>query len=536
MTKNLELNGTVRAIVSVLALIAFAQADCVAPRVMEAGLRAHPDARTFAQLGAWFEGRHQYGCAAEAYRSTVNLDPGSAHVLYLLGASLSSAGDLEGAVDALQRSIKLAPAVLAPHVKLAAALEQLKRKDEAQTEWGSALKIAPRSIAALDGLSQHFIAAGNYAAAIGLLRSAPKNESLILDLAQAYGKSGMFSEAFGTLTKALSAYPSSLPLTNALTTVMINQGQHKAAELLTEKFAKARADSPEAQRLYLRVLVVNSKWTVALPLARKLLARSPRDAYFLYVNGMMERQMENYVAARDHLQQAVALDPYFYNSHYNLGLALAKLGDLQEAREQFEKAIALGANEPEVHFQLAKALGMLGKTEEAQRELKLYREVAEADSNRSLAEGKAVQAQNELAGGNTQKAIALYREALDATPQNALLNFKLAIALDKTGDTAAERTALEKAIEIDPDMAIAHNQLGYLASRSGDSTSAEEHFRQAVRAAPGYIEAWVSLAATLGMESKLSEAQEAVNTALRLDPSNAAAQQLRQELDATHGR
>ena len=55
-------------------------------------------------------------------------------------------------------------------------------------------------------------------------------------------------------------------------------------------------------------------------------------------------------------------------------------------------------------------------------------------------------------------------------------------------------------MKVDPAFALAQNQLGYLASRSGDSAAAEEHFRMAVRAAPGYAQAWISLAATVGME------------------------------------
>ena len=89
---------------------------------------------------------------------------------------------------------------------------------------------------------------------------------------------------------------------------------------------------------------------------------------------------------------------------------------------------------------------------------------------------------------------------------------------------------MEKALELDPDMAIAHNQVGYLLSRGGDLVSAEEHFRQAVRSAPTFTDAWINLAATLGMESKFQEAQDAVNTALKLDPKNVQALHLRDDL------
>ena len=110
--------------------------------------------------------------------------------------------------------------------------------------------------------------------------------------------------------------------------------------------------------------------------------------------------------------------------------------------------------------------------------------------------------------------------------------YKLALAMDRAGDTSNERAALSKAVEIDPDLAVAQNQLGYLASLQGDLSSAENYFRLALRAAPGYTQAWISLAATLAMESRFSEAQEAVTIALRLDPQNTSALQLRRDLTA----
>ena len=44
------------------------------------------------------------------------------------------------------------------------------------------------------------------------------------------------------------------------------------------------------------------------------------------------------------------------------------------------------------------------------------------------------------------------------------------------------------------------------------------------------MDAWISLAATLGMESKLPEAQQAIRIALRIDPKNSQAQELSHEL------
>src|SRR5260370_3562786 len=177
----------------------FAGTECTPPPLLQSKLRAHPGAETFIQLGAWFGAHHQYGCAAEAYRSALKLQPNSSRVLDLLGSSLYSAGDLNGAVGPLQQAVKTAPGTLTPHLKLAAALEELKRMDEAKAEWEAALKIDPKSIAALDGLAKQLIAEGNYGAAIGLLRSAPSNQALSLVPGLSYGTCPRFGVATDTL-------------------------------------------------------------------------------------------------------------------------------------------------------------------------------------------------------------------------------------------------------------------------------------------------------------------------------------------------
>jgi Flp pilus assembly protein TadD len=327
-----------------------------------------------------------------------------------------------------------------------------------------------------------------------------------------------------------------LALSDALTTTLVKQTLYQDAIRLAAKTAQLHPGNLDAQRQYFRLLVLNDDYTLAGPLARKLLIKAPHDFDVLYLNGIVERSAGQFTAARKHLEEAATLDPNYYNCRYNLGVVLAELKDFKGAREQLEKAIALGATEPEVRFKLASVLRSLGETEAAQEQLKLYQQGLQARANHTLAASKAAQGDKELATGDPQKAVAFYREAVAAEPKNILINFKLALALDRTGDTAAERTLLEQAIQADPGFALAQNQLGYLDSRSGDSASAEEHFRRALQAAPGYTQAWVSLAATLGMESRFPEAQKALASALQLDPQNVQALQLRKELDAAQAQ
>jgi tetratricopeptide (TPR) repeat protein len=518
------------------AITPFVMAACSGPQTLEAQLRAHPDADTYTTLGNWFGDHNQFDCADEAYSAGLKLEPGSAKLSYLVGLSLLSAGNPKDAVAPLQQSIQLMPEVLRPHLILAAAFDQLQRKDEAKAEFEAALRIDPHSQVALDALAKYLIAEGNFPAAISVLRSSPQDEDMTLDLARAYASMHMFDDASKILTEALHAHPSSLPITTALTDIFVSQSRYQDAAVITEKAARLRPRDLAAQRLYLRVLVLNSDLVKARPLGRRLLAQAPHDFDFLYLNGILEHEAGQNTIAYNHLEQAIVLNPNHYNARYNLGLVLAELNRPAEAREQFEKAIALGAKEPEVRFKLAAVLRTLGETQLAQEQLKLYQQELQEAANRSLAAGKAVQAAKEMSGGDPQKAVTLYREAIQATPQDALLNFKLALALDRTGDTAAEQAALEDALKIDPTLALAQNQMGYLASKSGDFPTAEQHFRLAVKSAPGYGEAWINLAATLGMESRFPEAIQAVETAIKLDPQNAQALQLRQSLNSAQSR
>lgn len=522
-------------ITACLGASAYAHASCDGPQQLEAKVHAHPDAPAYTQLGMWFGDRKQYDCAAEAFRAALKFEPSSAPLYYLEGLSLYSSGHAEEAVSALQQSIQLNDA-LKPHLILGAALDQLHRSAEAKAEWEKALQIEPHSIEAIDWLSKALLAEGDFGAAIALLRSAPVDENLTLRLAQVYDKAGMLDKAAEVLKRALLSHPASLPLSNALTTILVKETLYQDAIRLAAKTARLHPGNLDAQRQYFRLMVVNDDYTMAQPLGRKLLISAPHDFDVLYLNGIMERAGGQFPAARKHLEEAVSLDPNYYNARYNLGVVLAELKDFPGAKEQLEKAIALGATEPEVRFKLASVLRTLGETEAAQEELKIYQQGLQARESHALGVSKAAQGDKELATGDPQKAVAFYREAVGAEPKSTLMAFKLALALDRTGNTDEERTLLEQAIQVDPDFALAQNQLGYLDSRSGDSAAAEEHFRRALHAAPGYTQAWVSLAATLGMESRFPEAQQALASALQLDPKNAEALQLRKDLDAAAGQ
>ena len=509
---------------------------CTPPPALQNKLQNSPKADTYGELGMWYGDHDHYDCAIKAFRDALKLEPKSAEYFYLFGLNLLRKGDFTDAVKPLQQSIEIKPDVLKAHLLLATALEELHQPAEARTEWIAALKIDPHSELALDGASRNLLSAGNSEAVIALLGPEPKGEVLILDLAAAYTQSGSNDQAIEVLKKALEVNPTSRALTRTLVSELVMQSRYQEAAKLSEKLVQQYPRDLDARILYLHVLVLSDDEELARPLAKKLLAAAPHDFTVLYLNGVLENRAGNYAGGRDFLEKAVAVNPSHYNSRFNLGVALSNLNDPKGAREQFEKALALGAHEPAVRFEYAKVLRKLGETQLAAEQLKLYQEEQKAVADQTMAANKMGQADTELASGDPKKAVALYRDALAVLPDNAMLNYKLSIALDKVGDFAAERDALQKAVQIDPKMAIAHRQLGYLAFNDGNFTTAEEQFREAVQAAPAFTDAWISLAATLATESRRPEALEAVHHALEIDPHNANALALQKDLAAAAGQ
>jgi superkiller protein 3 len=509
---------------------------CSASAALDAKLQAHPSAENYAARGSWFDENRQFACAAEDFQKASQLDPNSARVAYLLGHSLYSSGSVADAIAPLEAAVRLDPKMLKAHLLLGAALDQTNHTMDAEIEWRAALAIDPNSATALAALSKDLLAEKNYGAELALLRPISRSPQLTpdltLDLAMAYSQTGKLDDADEILRSTLRTHPASLPLAEALAATLVLQARRQDAAGVLETAIQHHPADLKARVLYLWILVQQDEAEKAQQLADRLLVEAPHNWEVLYLNGVLERRAGEYEAARDHLQQAVDLNPSHMESRRNLASVLAQLKDPQGAREQLQKAIDLGDEDPAVRFELAAVLRTLGENQEAENQLKIYKQEAQEKSDLTQAYAKSDFADQKLAAGDTRQAIALYREALLANPRDASLAYKLAMACEKAGDTAGERAALERAIQINPNLAEAQNQLGYLAARAGDTASAEDRFQLAVRASPSYAKAWVNLAATLYLESKMPEAKEAVERALQLDPGNAQAQKLKNALDS----
>ena len=513
-----------------LGLAAQAHAECNGPASLVAGFRAHPTTDSAVELGSWYAGHKQFECAVTIFRTALKIDPKSAQLHYLTGLALLGGKHIPEAVREIEESARLDPGVIKPHLLLASIDHDAGKERAAEEQWHLALHIDRTSEPALEGLSGALLDRQAYPDVIMLLRDAPRSERLAINLSRAFGELGYLNDAETVLKEAIQLHPDSIDLTKAMTVVLVRM--HRAAEaikLVTDTAARYPNNVDEQIELF-RVLVLLAQFEKARPMAPKLLALRPHDSEVLYLCGIIENADGNPEQARVHLKESVALDPNNNNSRYNLGIVEVQLHEWNDAEVNLEKAIELKIPLPEVHFELAKALRGLGQIDRATQEMKTYQEQKKEHDASLAAEAAVALADKDMSSGNTDEAIAKYREALESEPKDAVYRYKLSMALHKSGDAEGERAQLEEAIKLDSKLAAAQNELGYLLARSGDANGAVEHFRLAVQSAPAWTEAWVNLAAELATLAHYSEAKEAVARALSLDPENADARALSDQL------
>lgn len=241
--------------------------------------------------------------------------------------------------------------------------------------------------------------------------------------------------------------------------------------------------------LGLMSLVRNRDYQSALTIWKDSIRKRPDNALAQFNYGRALDEANQLEAAVDqYLNRVMPLKPDYIEARANAGLALTKLGRLNEAVIQFRTIIAENPELPEAYNNLGLALSRQGQTTEAvthyREAVKLKPGYAEAHYNL----GNAL-----AAGGNAQDAVEAYRQALTAKPDFAPGHYNLAVTLEAMGNNQAAIRSFRAATNAKPDYVKAHLQLGLLLARTGDAISARNTLQTAVKLQPDLVPAHQAL-------------------------------------------
>lgn len=128
-----------------------------------------------------------------------------------------------------------------------------------------------------------------------------------------------------------------------------------------------------------------------------------------------------------------------------------------------------------------------------------------------------------LEGGQADRSIDHFKEALRLQPEDDAAQVNLGDALYATGRLAESSTVYKRLLAKYPRQAVGHNNYGMLLSGKGDTEKAIDHYQKAIEIDPFYVEARTNLGNLYARKNRLKEAAEQYSEAIQIDPQYADA-------------
>jgi tetratricopeptide (TPR) repeat protein len=237
----------------------------------------------------------------------------------------------------------------------------------------------------------------------------------------------------------------------------------------------------------------------------------------------------------------------------NEGVAVSRQG--HDATELFMKAVDADPNNADYHFNLALALKRHGSAAAARAELAQCRKLRPNDGEAAALEAEWKEPARAAAADDAAKADPLERiarsfdavafrqaaqmldqmdtsrlAALGPQKQAEMLAAQARDYLDRGLLLEAERLYLS-AITVDDRVAAAHVGLAEVRERTGDAAAARKEAKTALELAPS-VDAYLVMGRVEIGAGHWSEAGDAVEKALKLEPGNGAALELKKRVEA----
>ena len=125
--------------------------------------------------------------------------------------------------------------------------------------------------------------------------------------------------------------------------------------------------------------------------------------------------------------------------------------------------------------------------------------------------------------GRTDEAMAHYRAAIEAKPDDAFARNNLGRALASVGRLEEARVTLVEAVRLEPGNAEAWSNLGNVHAAAGRYDAARDAYERSIAVRPSFADAYGNLGNVLLLTGRREEAIAAYQQALRLDPGFADA-------------
>jgi tetratricopeptide (TPR) repeat protein len=494
-------------------------------------LKLNPDsAYAASNLAQVYHAQRKY--TAEIYYLRQSLDHGPpADLAYsmrlALGIAYENDKNTDLAIEELRKLVADYPQSAEAHYNLATVYAKHVRFKEARPEFEACLRFDPGNDTARLSLAKALAEIGENTSSLLLLneyiRRVPKDYEGHFVLGEAYRRLGQLDEATAQLRVAAQLNPDNYEVQQKLGMVLMHS---KHLDEAISHLEAARKLNPQAPEIPYELAAIyqrkgeprraEEEMRAFAEAKRGSQAEDKAKLLGIKANTLLENGDAG--GAAEAYRDALKLWPEDAGTHYNLSLALERLGQRKEEEQELREAGRLDPNVPEVRNQLGILCLADGRLAEAERQFKAAREInptyAEAENNLGALYARQ---------GKGAEALVLLQKACQDDPKyaQAYLNWGLVLAGQGRFEEAKER--LHRAIEISPTNAAAYTAMGMTEVKLGHLQESIPIFQKVIELEPQSSEPHVNLGISLGDQHDLRGALDQFSAAIQLDPNSALA-------------
>ncbi len=382
--------------------------------------------------------------------------------------------------------------------------------------------------------------------------SATGDAQLMEMLGQASLALQKFDDATTYLQRAAKAAPDRADLVDQLAFSELRAGQPSDMVDRLEQILLAKPDDQRTALLLISSYIANKDFDRARQTLVKLRAARPDSALWDYYQGVLDTAQGGRAAARAAFEAAVARAPDLVPARMALGRMQLAAGEFDPAAAAFQAVLKAQPKNIDAMISLAEVARRHGDRDEADRWLEraaqaqpdalapALAQIELALQARDLARAQdvaaAARAQHpdnpdildaaarvDLAAGNSDQAIAIYRDLADRLPKSGIVRVRLAGAYQAANQPDQALEALRRGVALDPTNLAIRDALVQAELRAGHPDQAEAAAAEGQRLAPDSVAAIALLGEAKLARNQAGEAAQLFADAMAKAPSAALA-------------